>query len=242
VEPQGWSVSDRGWKGRVLIVDDHRMIAEALERALGARGYVCHVAELQSAQAVIDQRMRLSPDLVLLDLNLGAIDGFELLRSLRAVRQRVLVVTGCEDQQRLAAAVALGSLGWVAKSRPFEEILEATEAACRGRPVLAAQRRLQLTATGQRYMDVEHEIRARISTLTPRELQVLHAIACGDTAQEMADRFVVSIGTVRTHIQSVLGKLEVSSQVAAAAIAVEWAASRHGLNRTAFLAPLHSVA
>jgi two-component system, NarL family, nitrate/nitrite response regulator NarL len=243
VESKAISPSNSDFAGPVvLIVDDHQMVAEALQRALGARGFSCHLAVLDSAEAVVDQAIRIAPDLILLDLNLGPIDGLELMRSLRAARQRVLVVTGCEDQRRLAAAVALGSMGWIAKARPFEEILEAAESACKDRPVFAPQSRVQLTTTGRQYVDVENDFRARIAALTPREREVLHAIVCGDNAQAMADRFVVSLGTIRTHIRSVLTKLEVSSQVAAAAVAVEWAASRNGLDRSDLLAPLHLIA
>jgi DNA-binding NarL/FixJ family response regulator len=215
----------------VFIVDDHKMLAEALERALTGRGFRCHCAELGSAQAVVEQAVRLAPDLVLLDLDLGGIDGLELVGALRAAGRRVVVVTGCQDHQRLAAAVALGSMGWVVKSRPFEDILDAVESACRDRPFLGRELREHLTSTGREYLYRNGDMGVRMSTLTPREREVVNAIIRGDSAQAMADRFVVSVGTVRTHIQSVLSKLGVTSQLAAAALVIQWSASKRGLDR-----------
>lgn len=226
----------------VLIVDDHQMLAEALGRGLSARGFHCHVADLRSADAVVKEAWRLSPDLVLLDLDLGAMDGLQLIRSLRAAGRRVLVVTGCDDHQRLAAAVALGSVGWVAKARPFEEVLDAAESAYRDQPLLRPENRDHLTETGRQYVASDAEVQARIAKLTPREREILHAIIRGETAQEMAEDFVLSVGTVRSHIGSVLAKLGVSSQLAAAAVAVGWAASKRGLDREDLLSPLQSSA
>jgi DNA-binding NarL/FixJ family response regulator len=226
----------------VLIVDDHRLMAEALERALAGRGFCCHVADLESPQGIVDQALRICPDLVLLDLDLGPIDGLQLVRPLRVAGHRVLVLTGCEDPRRLGATVTLGSVGWVLKDRPFEQVVEAAEAACRDRPLLSSQRRDDLATAGWDYVQRDRETQARMSTLTQREQEVLNGIVRGDTAQEIADRLLLSLGTVRTHIRSVLSKLGVSSQVAAVAVAMQWAASKRGLDRADLLASLCSIA
>jgi DNA-binding NarL/FixJ family response regulator len=226
----------------VLIVDDHRLMAEALERALAGRGFCCHVADLESPQGIVDQALRICPDLVLLDLDLGPIDGLQLVRPLRVAGHRVLVLTGCEDPRRLGATVALGSVGWVLKDRPFEQVVEAAEAACRDRPLLSSQRRDDLATAGWDYVQRDRATQARMSTLTQREQEVLNGIVRGDTAQEIADRLLLSLGTVRTHIRSVLSKLGVSSQLAAVAVAMQWAASKRGLDRADLLASLCSIA
>lgn len=231
------STVPRAARARVLIVDDHRMLADALGRALTGRGFSCEVADVHSASVILEHAARLSPDLVLLDLDLGPVDGLELVGELRARGLRVLVVSSCEDHGRLAAAVALGSLGWVAKARPFEEMLDAAESACRDRPLLSPGLRDELINAGREYVDLEDDVRSRIAALTPREREVLDAIIRGDSAQDMADDFVVSLGTVRNHIQSVLAKLGVSSQLSAAAVAVRWAVARRGLDGESLLAP-----
>lgn len=221
----------------VFIVEDHRLLAETLQQALAARGFDCHVADLDAPETIIEQACGAHAVLVLLDLDLGAVDGLQLIRSLRTAGQRVLVVTGCEDPRRLAAAVTLGAVGWVRKQRPFEEILRAAESACRDRQMLPPDRQHNLATTGRAYVERDGELRARISALTPREREILNGIIQGETADEMADRFVISLGTVRTHIRSVLAKLGVSSQLAAATVAIQWAASKRGLDRDDLLVP-----
>lgn len=242
VDSQGSTITEAvPERSSVLIVDDHLMLAEALQRALTARGFRCEVAELGSAEAVVEQAARTSPDLILLDLHLGSIDGLQLVAPLGAAG-RVLVVTSCEDHRRLAAAVALGSIGWVAKARPFEELIDAAVSACTNRPMLAPERRDRLVATGRQYVDSDGEVQARMARLTPREREVLAAIVHGDSAQAMSERFVVSVGTVRSHIASVLAKLGVPSQLAAAAVALGWAASKRGLDHEDLLVPLRPSA
>ena len=155
----------------------------------------------------------------------------------------MLVVTGCEDHRRLAAAVALGAVGWVAKARPFEQVLEAAASACRDRPMLAPERRNRLVRAGQqngqqRRRGPREDGHARL----PGEREVLDAMIRGEAAHDMAERFVVSVGTVRSHIASVLAKLGVSSQLAAAAVAVQWAASKRGLDHEDLLASLRPSA
>jgi two-component system, NarL family, nitrate/nitrite response regulator NarL len=238
------SSSDRRTKGgpAILIVDDHRMLADALASVLTAKGYHCEVAELDGIDSVPSQAVVLRPELTLLDLDLGCANGLELIGPIRATGSRVLVVTACEDQQRLAAAVALGAVGWVNKARRFEVVIEAAETAVRDRPLLPSLRHQDLANVGKGYLDVDLELRTRIDRLTTREKEVLAGIARGANAQDMAEEFVVSIGTVRTHIRSVLTKLGVSSQVAAAALAVQWSASRRGLDRNELLSPLKTGA
>lgn len=214
------------------------MLADALASVLTARGFRCEVAELDGAADIPSQAVALRPELTLLDLDLGSADGLKLVGPLKAAGSRVLVVTACEDHQRLAAAVTLGAVGWVSKARRFEEVLEAAETAVRDRPLLPSLRRQDLATVGKGYLDVDLELQSRIDRLTIREKEVLSGIARGASAQDLAEEFVVSIGTVRTHIRSVLTKLGVSSQVAAAALAVRWSASRRGLDRDELLSPL----
>lgn len=203
--------------GGVLIVEDHAMLAQALALGLADMGIQARVADLATCLSVPEQATRLHPALVLLDLDLDGCDGLDLLPELRANDQRVLVVTGERDESRLAAAVALGAEGWVSKSEPFERLLAAIEGTLRERPLLDAATRAELAAAGRSRLRTDRELKERVSTLTAREREVLEALASGDTAQDIATRFFVSLGTVRTHIRAILSKLGVSSQLAAVA-------------------------
>ncbi len=201
----------------VLIVEDHELLAEALALALSGRGFDCTVAQLGGPVTVLEQAAQLRPALVLLDLGLADADGVDLVPGLRAIGARVLVVTGCLDASRVGSALALGASGWVSKAQPFESLLDAAEAVMRNRPPLGDARYDELIELGTARLKAEHELKQRMAQLTARERQVLWALAEGESAAEIARTFFVSIGTVRTHIQAILGKLGVSSQLAAVA-------------------------
>lgn len=212
-----------------MVVDDHRMLAEALAAGLQTRGFRTRVAGLASAEEVADQARALGPTLVLLDLELGPVDGLRLVPRLHALGIRILVVSACRDQSRLAAAVTLGAVGWVSKARPFEELLEAAQAAAENRALVTSGQWDELARVGRRHLDAEVDLESRLSLLTQREREVLVMIARGMTAQDIAGHDVVSVGTIRTHIRAILMKLGVSSQVAAVALLQQLACTRRGV-------------
>lgn len=201
----------------ILIVEDHEMLAEALVLALSDRGFDCAVAQLTSAVTVLEQAAQLRPALVLLDLNLDDADGRDLIPGLRATGARVLLVTACTDESPIASALALGASGWVNKAQPFERLLDAAESVMRNRPLLGDARYEELIQMGRARLEAEREVKQRMAQLTVRERQVLWALSEGEGAEQIARAFFVSIGTVRSHIQGILGKLGVSSQLAAVA-------------------------
>ncbi|HXZ99053.1 MAG TPA: response regulator transcription factor [Candidatus Binatia bacterium] len=201
---------------RILIIEDHEMLAQTLALALSPR-FECTIADLSGGEAVVDQARSVRPALVLLDLGLEGIDGLDLIPGLRASGAQVLVVTGCTDAARLGAAVALGASGWVSKAEPFERLLAAAEAVMLRRPLLGEAERQELVQQGSERLEAERELRRRFAELTGREREVLWALSEGESAAQVASALGVSIGTVRCHIQAILSKLEVSSQLAAVA-------------------------
>lgn len=215
---------------RVLIVEDHQMLAEALALGLTNRGFECRVADFRAIQASLNEAAQWRPALVLLDLDLGGEDGLSFLRNLRATGARVLVVTGCHDESRLAAAIALGAVGWVRKTEAFEVLISQAERAARNEPLIGLVRFEELTSLGQERLKAEADLRTRAALLTPREREVLAALSEGTTAQGVAERFTISLGTVRAHIRSILMKLGVSTQLAAVAMVRQLVATRHGFS------------
>lgn len=209
--------------GRVMIVEDHAMLAETLALGLSGSGFYTHIVDLDAAGGrdgaapLIFEAVACRPDLVLLDLDLGAINGLDLVAQLRALGPAVLVITGCTDEERLAAALALGACGWVSKSEPFERLLEVSELAMLGGPLIPVSRRQELLEIGRAWLAETRDLESRLGRLTVREREVLAALGEGRSAQEIADGLVVSIGTVRTHIRAILSKLGVSTQLAAVA-------------------------
>jgi DNA-binding NarL/FixJ family response regulator len=214
--------ADHASRRRILIVEDHVMMAQTLAITLSAHGFECEVAGLRDADQVREQAERFRPDLVLLDLHLGSIDSLDLIPALRATGSQVLMVSGSNQDARLVAALALGTLGWVRKAEPFEQLLAAVIEALHGRTILPSGRHDELAAQGRERLAAERETRGRVARLTPREREVLIALSEGRSVQEIAVQQYVSVATVRSHVQGILTKLGVSNQLAAVALARQY--------------------
>jgi DNA-binding NarL/FixJ family response regulator len=203
----------------VLLVEDHELLAQTLQVAMASAGVSTEVVAPTSAQTVLTVVEQVRPSLVLLDLELGEPvgDGGVLVRPMVELGSAVLVVTGVTDLARVAAAVEAGAVGYVAKSLPFDRLLEVVRESLAGRPVMAEAERLELLALLRRRRAEETQLRAPFDRLTPREKQVLRAIAEGHNVEAIAERWVVSRSTVRTQVRGILTKLDVSTQIAAVA-------------------------
>ncbi|GAA2565543.1 LuxR C-terminal-related transcriptional regulator [Pseudonocardia hydrocarbonoxydans] len=209
----------------VTIVDDHQLVGVALTAALRAHGirtrYVDPTADPGLPAALDDD----DPGLVVLDLDLGpgpdgaSIDGVDLVPRVRATGRDVLLLTGSRDRPRIAAAVAAGALGWLAKSLPFDEIVATIAATARGEHRFDPGPRSALVAEHHAAAGARRELDRRWSRLTPREREVLARLVDGRRVADVAREFVVAEATVRTQVRSILAKLEVRSQLEAVAVA-----------------------
>lgn len=210
--------------GAVLIVDDHDLVGAALMFSLRAEGIAAHRAPSVARAAVLAAAGALPPGVALLDLELGrdpvgrALDGGDLVAPLRALGWRVIILSGSSDHARIGAALAAGALAWVPKHATLPTLLATVRAAVAGDEVMPAARHRQLVEVYHRHSAERRELTAKLDRLTQRERQVLAELARGNRAQAVAERFVVSIATVRSQIRAVLGKLEVGSQLEAVAI------------------------
>jgi DNA-binding NarL/FixJ family response regulator len=163
--------------------------------------------------------------LVVLDLDLGRdgddryLNGADLVEGLRARGWKALVVTGSANRPEVATEpIAAGAIGSVAKSQSFEVLLRTVTAAAEGAPVMTAAEHQSWLERHRRYLAREREMSRRLSRLSPREREVLGLLAEGKRAAAITEHFAVSMPTVRTHIRSILAKLEVGSQLEAVAL------------------------
>lgn len=203
----------------VLIVDDHELVRSALVTALTARGLACSATGPRELVARVREPAP-AGGLVLLDLDLGDdMDGARLVPDLRRAGWRVLVVTGSVDEARIASAVAAGAAGWVSKSAPFDELVDRVVRAAEGRQLLDETERSRLRDLAGIARRDDEELERRWSRLTPREQQIADLLGTGLRPTAIAEQAYVSVATVRTQIRSILGKLEVRSQLEAAALA-----------------------
>jgi DNA-binding NarL/FixJ family response regulator len=206
---------------RVLVVDDQRLLADALCVALRREGLEPVLAPVTSRDDLVAQVRADPPALVLLDLDLGAVlgDGVDLVAPCIAAGSRVLMLTGTSNQIWVAAAVEQGACAVVDKAAPFDDLLRVVLSAARGDTVLAPSERQRLLGQLRTYRTSRRQELAPFESLTPREQQVLRALSAGVTVPRIAESWVVSEATVRSQVHAVLRKLSVRSQLEAVAAA-----------------------
>jgi DNA-binding NarL/FixJ family response regulator len=184
-----------------LIVDDHAIVRQGLRLLLGTQPTIEVVGEAKDAESALAMIAALKPQLVLLDLIMPGIGGIEGIRRIATSGQapRILVLTSSVEDHLVKAALGAGAHGYILKASRPSDLLAAIERVMAGDSVLdsAASQSLIRVATRRDPLD----------DLTEREREVFDAMARGLTNTQIAERYVVSEGTVRTHIANVLNKL-----------------------------------
>jgi DNA-binding NarL/FixJ family response regulator len=206
---------------RVLIVEDHELLAQSVGFALAGEGCLVRLSTLRGMDEVLAEADEHRPDVVLLDLDLGGDlgDGVGLIAPLRSRGGQVVVVTGTTSRHRHGLCLEQGALAVLPKSTPFVELVAAVQDAAQGRSPLRDDQRQELLAALRRWRVAERDRLAPFARLTPRERQVLSCLLDGWSAERIAQDWVVSEATVRSQIRGVLTKLDVTSQLAAVAAA-----------------------
>ena len=211
-------------QARVAIVEDHMLFAEALEVALSLQGHDVHRMGVSDASLstghLLAGLLRLKPRVVLLDLDLGSAgSGIRLVEPLTQAAVAVVVLTGSSDRARWGECIRQGARTVLPKTAPLNQILSTIRLIGEGRPVLTREERDALLASFHDEKRTMQELRWRLDSLTTREREILGHLMEGRAVREIARRSYVSEATVRTQVKSILGKLEVSSQLAAVGLA-----------------------
>ena len=215
---------------RVMLVDDHtsfrQPLAIMLEREPDLK-VVAQAGSLAETRKLLEEEAELGVvDVAMVDLELPDGSGVDFIAELYEIRPKALalVLSAYSDRVLLARAIEAGASGVMHKSSPLEDIVEAVRRLFRGEQLLSQQEVIEAVRLVSRQRREEREAEHTIGRLTPREREVLQALAEGFSDKEIAERLYVGIGTVRTHITSILRKLGVRSRLQALAFAM-----RHGL-------------
>ena len=209
---------------RVLLVDDHasfrEMLAFVFDRQLEFE-VVAQAGSLAEARRMLE-----GVDLAVVDLDLPDGNGIDLIAELHAVKPhvKVLVLTASPEREVHARAVQEGAAGVLHKGVRVNDIVGAARHLIAGEPILSVNEVLELFRIVGRSRDRESEVQQAIQQLTPREREVLWALADGLSDKEIAERLGVSIGTVGNHFVKIFKKLGVHSRLQALVFAV-----RHGI-------------
>ncbi len=209
---------------RVLLVDDHTAFRKPLAYILEREPDLSVVAQ---AGSLAEARRSLeAADVAIVDLHLPDGHGSELVRELRErnLPVAVLVLSGSGAELDLAEAVDAGADGVLQKWADLEEIIDAVRRLGRGEAVLGGRQLMELVRLAARARDEKRRTEALFGQLTPRERDVLQALADGLSDKEIADRLTIHYQTVRTHVTNILTKLRAESRLQAVLIAL-----RHGV-------------
>lgn len=199
---------------RVLLVEDQRVMSDALRVVLELEGDIDVIDVVDDGGSAVAAALRHRPDVVLMDVRLAMVGGLVATRSLvdRWPEARVLVLTTDPSPRLLAESAAAGAAGHLTKDRALAEVVAAVRRVARGETLFSTQelrRALQHTSGP-----------AERPPLSAREIEVLGLIATGRHLDDIADQLCVSPLTLRTHTQRILHKLGVHSRLEAVALAL----------------------
>ena len=214
--PQGESLMD------VLVVDDHRVVADAIAARLRLESDIDRVTTAASVADALEAAERLHPDVATVDPQMESGEGIALIRRLREADPSVQVVVVAEDDDPEVAseAVRAGALAFVLKDAPSQDLVEAVRGTVAGEAHIPP-RVLHDVLQALRDPDARRgESDARIGRLTRREREVLEHMVAGHDRATTARDLYVSVNTVRTHAKNILAKLEVHSTLEAVGVAL----------------------
>jgi DNA-binding NarL/FixJ family response regulator len=200
---------------RVLIVEDHELVREGLRLMLSRSEGIEVVGSVISGEEALDCMAAADPDVLLLDLRLPGIYGLDVIAALKRrglTRPRVLVLTAHDDQDMVLEAVRAGAHGYILKSATRNDLIGAIRRVAAGEQYYDAVVVKAFLRGDQRQRDA--------GLLTSRELEILRMAADGLTNREIGERIYVSVGTVKTHLDNIYRKLEVSDRAHAVAVAL----------------------
>lgn len=199
---------------RVLLVDDHPVVRAGMRSLLGAEGDIDVVAEAGGAAEAVAAARAHEPDLVLMDLRMPGRDGVAATRDvLAACRTRVVVLTTYDTDADILRAVEAGAAGYLLKDAAPAELVAAVRAAARGETVLARPAAAALAGA------LRSGSRAG-TALTPRETDVLRAVARGLSNPQIGRHLHIGEATVKSHLLRVFEKLGVDDRTAAVTTAM----------------------
>jgi DNA-binding NarL/FixJ family response regulator/two-component sensor histidine kinase len=193
-----------GTETSVLLVDDHAMFREGVRDVLGKQRGITIVGEAEDGYQAIRMVEALSPDIVLMDIAMPALNGLDATRQIkrRFPNVDVIVLTAHESREQLAQTVRVGAAACIVKRSAGTELLRAIQAVTQGQKYVSPAIAAMLLEDYQTRIDQDGE-----DILTEREREVLQLVAEGRTNQEIARRLVLSVKTVEGHRTNLMRKL-----------------------------------
>ncbi len=215
------SLSRASTPARLIIADDHELTRTGLRGMLADESGLEIIGEAANGREALELCQRVQPDLALIDMRMPEMDGMAVTRAIKQTipRTSVIIVTFYDTPDYILEALKSGAAGFVLKNATRRELIQAIWQVLRGESFLNGEltarllQRLSATAPAQTNQPIER--------LTPREQEVLHLLARGMTNRAIAQELVISVGTVKMHVEHIIAKLHVSDRTQAAVRAIE---------------------
>ena len=220
--------ADQSQPVRVLVVDDQRLMRDGLTSLLGLQAGIELVGDAANGQEALDKAHALLPDVILMDVRMPVLDG---VAATKLVRQQlphcqVLMLTTFDDEESIVTALRAGASGYLLKDMPAEALAQAIklthqgvyqlEPSIAGKLVGALVKPTPPALTTPAHTPAGSPAQWPPADLTEREREVLRLIAIGATNREIAERLVISEGTVKNHVSNILNRLGLRDRTQAA--------------------------
>jgi DNA-binding NarL/FixJ family response regulator len=198
---------------RILIADDHPLVRQGLRAVFATTDDIEVAGEVSDGEDAVRSAVRLSPDVVLMDLQLPGLHGTEATRQIvsRRPSTKVVVLTMFEDDDTVFAAIQAGATGYLVKGADGSDIVAAVRAAAAGQPVFGAA----LASRLRRWFATPPPRDTPFSQLTARELSILDHLAAGLSNADIGRLLHLSPKTIANNVSAILGKLQLSQRTQA---------------------------
>jgi DNA-binding NarL/FixJ family response regulator len=196
---------------RILLADDHKIIAEGLRSLLEKDPCLAVIGHASDGRAAVRLAAELSPDLVIMDISMPGLNGIEAMRQIQEAnpRTKVIVLSMHKDGHYIAAALKSGAAGYLLKESAYGELAAAIQTVMKGQSYLSQS--IADIVVKDYIHHLEKQGTGAFSVLNPREREVLQALSEGLSTKEIAARMKVSVKTVETYRSQVMDKLNIRS-------------------------------
>jgi len=206
---------------KVLLVDDHQVVIQGLKFFLNTQSEIEIVGEVNNGKKALEAIEQLKPHIVLMDLVMPVMDGVETTRKIKELYPgvKVIVLTSFSDKNHILPALRAGAVAYQLKDIDPDELVKTIYSVFRG------ENQLHPIATNLLLSHMTNEVKIadelNLATLSPREMEVLHQISLGKNNKQISAQLCITEKTVKTHVSSILSKLELDDRTQAAIFALK---------------------
>lgn len=203
---------------KVMLVDDHALIREGIKQLLEFDGGVEVIEQASDGFECLEKLKTVSPDILLLDINMPKMNGIEVLEELKAKKNpvKVLILTVHNEVEYLVKAVDIGANGYILKDSGSEELKQAIMEIINNDSYIQPS---LIPALNSRLINRDMD-KEKLKSLTKREVEILAQVASGMFNKEIANNLGISERTVKNHISNIFKKIDVSDRTQAAVFAI----------------------